>query len=145
MEMTEQRKALADITNLGWQQPQWQAPLKAGLFTTAAPTTSFFKFDNVVAGVPDEEEEDDSYHEGCSISDEGEALEEEGEVAMAEEGDEEDKESASEDDEALREYCEPESNAVEELEAESREHFEVASFNKFKQQLDYEEQQQQFY
>lgn len=62
--------------------------------------------------------------------------------------DDEDEEDPEEGDEGLAQYCEPEVNAVQELEAEIKEKFNVDEYNKFKQQLEAEEallRQQQEY
>ena len=44
-----------------------------------------------------------------------------------------------EGDEGLEKYCEPEVNAVQELEAEAKEKLNIEEYNKFKQQLEAEE------
>ena len=51
----------------------------------------------------------------------------------------EDEDDPEEGDEGLAQYCEPEVNAVQELEAEIKEQFNVDEYNKFKQQLEAEE------
>ncbi len=63
---------------------------------------------------------------------------------MAEEEEKNDEEVDEEDhpeegDEGLAQYCEPEVNAVQELEAEAKEKLNIEEYNKFKQQLEAEE------
>ena len=65
-------------------------------------------------------------------------------MAEEEEKDGEDEEGEQEDhpeegDEGLAKYCEPEVNAVQELEAEAKEKLNVEDYNKFKLQLEAEE------
>ena len=52
------------------------------------------------------------------------------------EGEEDEEEDPEEGDEGLQQYCEPEQNAVQELENEAKEKFNVEEYNKFKLQLD---------
>ena len=56
-----------------------------------------------------------------------------------EEGEENLEDHPEEGDEGLAKYCEPEVNALQELEAEAKEKLNIEEYNKFKQQLEAEE------
>jgi len=143
------------------QQPapafsQVSFPTAAPAFVTQPAQSSFFNFPQQQANDQEEEEDDGSYVEGQSDpeDEDGDAeVIEEGAVMMEQEEEKEgegaeDEEDPEEGDEGLAQYCEPEVNAVQELEAEIKEQFNVDEYNKFKLQLEAEEallRQQQEY
>lgn len=171
----QQRAPLSDITNQQpasnpfafptstapkFLIPGAQVSSGAPLFNTAVPTTKFFALPAELTTPPADADDDDdgSYIEGEDDSPrgvfgdeddgdqevimQGAAAQEDG---MADEGDDGQSSSSEDEESALKECCEPEVNAVQELQQELQEHFNRDDYERFKERLALEEAQQQQY
>lgn len=117
------------------------------VFITTPQPVSFFNFAQINGQTQggDEDDDDDEYTgtDGEAEPAQDDGMIDEEDTGMQEEmkqgGDIDGEDSSSDEETALQECCIPETNALQELQSEIQENFDIQAYNKFKAQLELEE------